>query len=659
MRRAVIAVLLVAAAAGAARAAYEDLGAGARAAGMANAFAPVADDIFAIYYNPAGLGGLERPELGTAYSLLHPGLTDGSSLGTSFIGYAQPLSEGRYGTLGTAWNAFTLNSSLYRDDSFYLSYGKLLINSSDRGNFYGGLSMKYLRSSFGNFAESGSAVPTNGVVGGGRPDPLLTGPHSNSAFDLDLGLLYRPDKHYSAGLSLVHANEPNIAFGTDPDRLPLLLKVGFNYHSLLSNLSAEFDTAYHRGTGREHTVLVGAERWFPHAFSGDLGARLGAAFSANDNRELDAGVSFRTRRFQADYAIGIPFGTVNNPVSGHRVSLSFRFGRKTEEEESLEMVLEAMKQLKAGHGEAPAAKPADLSRAERATLEEYLVNVRGLESRAQYWDALQKFNEALQVAPADKRMLDGYGRLSLVAQQIKSLPDYKSDPLQASLHLGLLAYIQGYNMEAMEKISYAYSLRPEWKELDAFLTQLESITGIKRALFANRKKGDAQTAIKLARANAAIQDGYDEEAIDLSLAVLRVEPENAAAWENLGTAYFALKNYDESQKAWEKALKYESSSAVRAAIKQTIASIRRAKDRSHEIKRSAAAAAPAPAPVPQVPERPHLSVPERQKLFDEAIDHYTRREYPQAKALLEKIVAADPDDAEAQKALARVKDALP
>ena len=48
------------------RAAYEDVGVSARATGFGNAFTAVADDAYAIHYNPAGLGLLYRPELATS-----------------------------------------------------------------------------------------------------------------------------------------------------------------------------------------------------------------------------------------------------------------------------------------------------------------------------------------------------------------------------------------------------------------------------------------------------------------------------------------------------------------------------------------------------------------------------------------------------------------
>jgi tetratricopeptide (TPR) repeat protein len=651
MRRALLGLLVVLAALPA-RAAYDDLGAGARAAGMGNAFAPVADDVFTIYYNPAGLGTLERPELGTAYSLLYPGLTDNSNLSNSFVGYAQPLGEGKQGTLGAAWNSFSLNSTLYREDAFYLSYGRLIWSSPEHGDLYGGVNLKYLRSSFGSFAEAYNAVPTGGVVGNGQTDPVLAGKQVQTAYDSDLGLLYQPSKQYSLAVSASHINQPNISFSqVDADRLPMLLKLGVDYRSLISNLVAEYDTQQSAGGGRDNTFTLGAERWFPQIFSGDVGARAAVTLGSQDYKEIDSGVSYRSRRFEVDYSLAIPVASVAGSISSHKISVSFRFGRKTEVEESLQMVLEAMKQLKAGQRRESLTVPDNVRPTQKLMMDEYLALVRGLESRGQYYAALQKFNEALQVGPADPKLLDSYGRLSFVAQQIKILPDYKTDPMQASLHVGLLAYCSGNDLEAISKISEALGFKPDWKELDAFLTQLETITGVKRAIFAAGQRPDQEAAIQLAQANASIEDGDYAKAVDLALAVLRAEPHSAAAWEDLGTAYFALNDYDSSLKAWQKAQEYEGNPAVRNAIRETIRSIRRARERA-----PATVARPA---APPLPAKPYLSIQEKQSLFDQAVDHYTRHEFLAAKKLLEQILETDPDNVDAQKALRRVKDELP
>ncbi len=39
---------------------FDDTGAGARARGMGNSFTAISDDVFGMYYNPAGLGFIQN-----------------------------------------------------------------------------------------------------------------------------------------------------------------------------------------------------------------------------------------------------------------------------------------------------------------------------------------------------------------------------------------------------------------------------------------------------------------------------------------------------------------------------------------------------------------------------------------------------------------------
>src|SRR6185295_4712610 len=154
--------------------------------------------------------------------------------------------------------------------------------------------------------------------------------------------------------------------------------------------------------------------------------------------------------------------------------------------------------------------------------------------------------------------------------------------------------------------------------------------GVKRSTFGSVPAADHQAAVNLTRANAALEDGRYDEAVTLSLAALRVEPENASAWENLGTAYFALKQFEDSLKAWNRAYELEKSPAIRVAIRGYIKSVTRAKE-----KRPSAPRVSAPPAAPPLPAKPSLSPQEEQSLFNRAVDHYTRGELKEAKALLE------------------------
>lgn len=657
MRGALRAAALLALVAAPARAAFEDLGAGARAPGMGNAFAATADDVYATYYNPAGLGLLERPQLGTSYTVLFPGLKDASNLSASFIGYAQPLAEGRRGTLATAWNSFTLNS-LYREDSLYLGYGRRWLEFGGRGELYGGANLKYLRSSFGSFPEAGSAVPTGGLVGGGRYDPVLSGPRSRSAFDSDAGLLYRLGKNYSAGLGVMHVNSPDVAFtGGASDRLSPAVKLGLGYRSLISNLAVEYGTQKAPTGTRDQTFTAAAERWFPKLFLGDIGLRGGLSVGARDYKQLSAGLSYRTRRMSVDYALTLPVGGVAAAISSHRVALTFRFGRATEDEETLEMVLEAMKQVKAGERVVLPGRDGPAGGSSLA-FDEALGQARALEARASYAAALERFALALTLAPADKALVERYARLSFVSSHFQQLPDYQNDPAQASLHLGILNYLAGDNVSAVHKVSSALLIAPEpggpdpgRKEIEEFLSRLEAAAGIKRTLFTGAKAPDQRSTVNLARAHAALEDGRYDEAVSLSREVLRVEPDNAAAWENLGTAYFALKDFDGSLEAWKRAYELEKSPRLRAAIKDTLRKVSRAREKQPAVRARRAA--------PPLPDRPALTPQEAQALYNKAVDQYVRREFAAAKELLEKILAADPGNEPAQKALRRVKEEMP
>jgi hypothetical protein len=74
---------------------FLNLGAGARPLGMGGSFVAVADDATAAYWNPAGLGGLDRTEI----TFMHAGIFGLDSY--DFLNVTQPL--GGIGALGLSW----------------------------------------------------------------------------------------------------------------------------------------------------------------------------------------------------------------------------------------------------------------------------------------------------------------------------------------------------------------------------------------------------------------------------------------------------------------------------------------------------------------------------------------------------------------------------
>ena len=103
---------------------FFDLGVGARPLGMGHAFVAVADDVNAVYYNPAGLINITSPQLTFMYAPIFIGLTDGSGL-TDFYG-AFAMRLGPESAAGGAWVARycvggeeDANLSLLQENSFY------------------------------------------------------------------------------------------------------------------------------------------------------------------------------------------------------------------------------------------------------------------------------------------------------------------------------------------------------------------------------------------------------------------------------------------------------------------------------------------------------------------------------------------------------------
>ena len=142
-------------------AAFEEMGAGARPIGMANAFTAISDDAHAIHYNPAGLTQVRRSEFTAGYGKLYMGLKDNSNLGNGFVGAVQPLRQGQLGVAGMGWLSLSLEGA-YREDTLSLAYGKELM----AGLFMGGTG-KMLKRSFG------SDIYT-------QADPLLKSPAISS-----------------------------------------------------------------------------------------------------------------------------------------------------------------------------------------------------------------------------------------------------------------------------------------------------------------------------------------------------------------------------------------------------------------------------------------------------------------------------------------------
>ena len=668
-----------------AQAAFEDLGAGARAPGLGNAFTALADDVYAVYYNPAGLAQLERPQFSTAYSRLFMGLSDGTNLNAMQLVYAHPLQKGRYGTLGLGYSRFAA-SDLYYEQTIHLSYGRLMWQTDEGSRLLGGLSLKQLKHGFGAPPEAANAC--NGTNCTNGPDPVLSGQNAKSAYDADLGFVYRFPRRFQIGLAAHHVMRPDVGFA-GPDKLPMSLRGGAAYKTLWLSLMGELRQEQGPTGSQDREIVVAGERIFPTLTAGQFGLRGSLGFGTRDFEQITAGLSYRINKIQLDYAFLMPLGTVKGTAGTHRVSFGWHFGAPTPDEEITQDLLDQARQLREGRGPsygyeyAEELRPHDLE-------DPRLAGVRRLiEARLyrQAHEALARF-VAGQVPKAPLVRLTN--RLELVAHHY---PDW-SGPREKWENFGVSAidnFLHGRDRKAILKASYALSLSPNDAKFEHFLANMETAVGIKaERLPADHPRSFIEEMLyRVEAANAR----NDLQKVQLLLQdILDLDPENVIAMERVGSMYYVLGHYQDAIDTWNTALALETRPTEIENLKRHIqlawerlggkapagtaapqaqlpgaAAPAAAPQAQLPGTAARAAAAPQPAPAPQPAAKPAQPPAEArrgdardvERLFQKGVEHYARGEYLQATAMFMRILQIDPENAQARKALERLENKAP
>ncbi|MBI4423096.1 MAG: hypothetical protein HY554_05185, partial [Elusimicrobia bacterium] len=583
--------LLLLIAGGTSFAAFEETGAGARAPGMANVFTAVADDVYAIHYNAAGLGTVERSQVGMHYSRLHMGLSDGSNLSRSQIVTAMPLNRGRWGTLGLNWSHLAL-SGLYTERTLGVGYGLLALSGPRLGSLYVGAQAKQLHRGLGSSPEMSNAL-THGAATG-RADPVLSG-KGRSAIGADLGLLWRPRGRLAVGAAVKNLNQPDLGFG-EGDKLPLSARLGLSYKSLWMTLAAELRSE-RAPTGKQDRIFaLAGERIFPSLDRGEIGLRAGFGLGTRDIRQVTVGASYRLNKIGLDYAFAMPLGTIAGGAGTHQLGMTLRFGAPSPDEELSMELASQMQRLRqrqaqeAGYEPRDVAQAADLDRPD-------LAEVRARVLAGEYLLAHQRTVRLFGENPADSSLLHLARRLDMVSAFFPELPKPR-EAWELALSSGILAYLKGREAEALLFLSYGASLNRQLLAAEKLLARVESATGLKGIRPA---EGLSVLDYFQQQAASAFRQRDYQRSLDRAQDALLLKPDDLGALKRVGSNLYMLGFHPEAAATWERALALETNPSERAAIKNYLARVRAGRPPSPAAP-APASALPAPEALPEPPE---------------------------------------------------------
>ena len=522
---------------------FEDLGVGARPIGMGNAYTALADDVNAIYYNPAGLAQLDECQFTSGYGKLYWGLDDGSNLGSGFVGYAHPLYH--WGTLGAGWLNFGLQG-FYRENSFIFSYGNSL-----KKKLLAGFNLKLLYKKYGKNPYTENALIDGGPAVSGERDPVFSKGYSKTGFSTDLGFLYRFNREYSLGLSLIDINQPRMDLKDNSSRVPIGVRSGFLYNS--DFLTFALDTTFRNG---DVNVYSGVEKWF---LNRAFGARAGLGVGSRSFSNLALGASYTKYLFQFDYAFLYPLSGIRDTYGSHRISLTLRFApEKEEKKRAREKRLAEIAAERAAREELEKIREKEAKLIEeRRKIElarDYYREAVEAYRNGLYSAAIGKLRFAVELDPEKPEIQSLFKRLSSIAEII---PKETRVGKEAELvRVAVSYYIEDKPRKAINTLQYTSELSPKNKEIPGLL----NIVKREYPAIAEQEKISAGMTLveqKLYRALNYLYEDRSDLAIVECREVLEFEPNNTLALSRLGSAYHVIGQKEKAKELWLKVLELE------------------------------------------------------------------------------------------------------
>jgi len=309
-------------------ASFSDIGVGARPIGMGGAFAAIADDSNATFWNPAGLAQIGRVEFSSMYLKLY-GLDAGSQLLTAAFHHPKD------GGVGVSLLR-TGESGLYTEDTLVFSAGQDLTKLI-KYPIAAGLSLKRLTIKYGE-----------------EEDELFKNGSNVNKMAFDLGIILQATRNFRLGFVIENLNSPNMSL-SDSDtsnNVARNLRVGCAYAKFASSeeepslpeeemeeislqwtqviFAFEFSSRSLSSEADAQSLKIGFESWWRNVpFSGTgFAIRAGGRIANQNAHSFSVGGGYRfmigsLSGVQIDYAFSS--STHSDLGDTHRVSVSLAF----------------------------------------------------------------------------------------------------------------------------------------------------------------------------------------------------------------------------------------------------------------------------------------------------------------------------------------------
>lgn len=535
--------------------AFDEFSPGVRPAALGGAFTAISDDANAVFYNPAGLYRVEKNEFLASYGRLYFGLDDDSNIANSVISYVNPL--GKYGTAGLGIYSLSL-SGLYSEKMISFSYGFRVVPKLGFG-----LTMKSLSHKYGSDEYTENAIDNSGSSLN-TPDPVFSQGTSKSKLSSDFGIFYRPDSKYNIGFSMQNVNSPDIGL-EETDKVEKTYRTGFAYTPKAANMSIEI-----LSKSGDTNITSGFEKYFSEK---TFALRGSLTFGSRDLRRLTLGLGLNQSNYKLDYVFLYPLVGINNTYGTHKVSVSILFGPiptvpKFEPEFPPETSQETAEEKLSSDTRTPPVKT--ITEEDRRAAELLIKNVQDAYRKGMYSKATENIYRALELNNEHQGAQSLKKKIEPVASIIPE--KIESDRVARITRKGVTAYLENNPVLALNAVRYATELAPD----DISLQQVFELMNKEYPDVASQEKSIQGLTLvnkKLQQALENIYDGKYVQAIAECNTVLELEEDNILALLRLGSAYWAIGDFEKARSVWRDAMKYEPDNLqIREFLKEEVTS---------------------------------------------------------------------------------------